>query len=340
MSEAKKRRSTGRVTLNDVAQLAGVGAMTVSRALRTPEMVSDRMRERIEAAVEELGYIPNRAAGALASATSQTIVVIVPSLAEAGCGEMIAGLQQTLLEEGYQIMLGDAQHLKQQEESLLTSFLQHNPAAVVLFGGDPGETIRTRLKASRLPVVEVGAMARSPIDMNVGVSNFDAGYQLTRHLIERGYRNIGFLCARQEQWMLQQRMQGWHKALLDNYLSPDAIINTSERPNFSTGATMLGEFLLRWPELDALICVNDELAAGVLFECQRRHLNVPGKLAIAGFDDLDVARACYPTLTSVKIPYRKMGQEAAELILRQLAGEPVMGTALALDFQLQKRQSS
>lgn len=63
-------------------------------------------------------------------------------------------------------------------------------------------------------------MARSPIDMNVGVSNFDAGYQLTRHLIERGYRNIGFLCARQEQWMLQQRMQGWQKALLDNYLSP------------------------------------------------------------------------------------------------------------------------
>src|SRR5690606_5945894 len=98
---------------------------------------------------------------------------------------------------------------------------------------------------------------------NVGVSNFDAGYQLTRHLIERGYRNIGFLCARQEQWMLQQRMQGWQKALLDNYLSPDAIINTSELPSFSTGAAMLGEFLLRWPELDALVCVNDELAAGV-----------------------------------------------------------------------------
>lgn len=140
MSEAKKRRSTGRVTLNDVAQLAGVGAMTVSRALRTPELVSDKMRERIEAAVDELGYIPNRAAGALASATSQTIVVIVPSLAERACGDMIAGLQQTLLAEGYQIMLGDAQHLKQQEACLLSNFLQHNPAAVVLFGGIPGRS--------------------------------------------------------------------------------------------------------------------------------------------------------------------------------------------------------
>ncbi len=103
---------------------------------------------------------------------------------------------------------------------------------------------------------------------------------------------------------------------------------------------MLGEFLLRWPELDALICVNDELAAGVLFECQRRHLNVPGKLAIAGFDDLDVARACHPALTSVRIPYHQMGREAADLILRQLAGEEVAGMSLALDFQLQKRLST
>ena len=339
MSEAKKRRSTGRVTLNDVAQLAGVGAMTVSRALRTPELVSDKMRERIEAAVEELGYIPNRAAGALASGTSHVILVIVPSLLDRASAELMAGLQPILMKAGYQLVLGDAQHLRQQSEHL-EHLLQYNPAAVIVLGCLESPDDKALLRNSRLPVVEVGALVPHPMDLCVGGSNQEAGYRLTRHLIERGYRNIGFLCARQEQWMLQQRMQGWHKALLDNYLSPDAIINTSERPSFSTGATMLGEFLLRWPELDALICVNDELAAGVLFECQRRHLNVPGKLAIAGFDDLDVARACYPTLTSVKIPYRKMGQEAAELILRQLAGEPVMGTALALDFQLQKRQSS
>jgi DNA-binding LacI/PurR family transcriptional regulator len=193
--------------------------------------------------------------------------------------------------------------------------------------GDPGEVIRQRLQAARLPVVEVGAMARHPIDMNVGVSNFDAGYQLTRHLIERGHRNIGFLCARQEQWMLQQRMQGWQKALLDNYLSPDAIINTSERPSFSTGAAMLGEFaaLARTGCAD----LRQRRAGG------RGAVRMPappseraGKLAIAGFDDLDVARACYPALTSVRIPYHQMGQEAAELILRQLAGEEVAGMSL------------
>ncbi|WP_033136382.1 LacI family DNA-binding transcriptional regulator [Aeromonas finlandensis] len=339
MSEAKKRRSTGRVTLNDVAQLAGVGAMTVSRALRTPEMVSDKMRERIEAAVEELGYIPNRAAGALASGTSHVILVIVPSLLDRASAELMAGLQPRLMKAGYQLVLGDAQHLRQQSEQL-EHLLQYNPAAVIVLGCLESPDDKALLRNSRLPVVEVGALVPHPMDLCVGGSNQEAGYRLTRHLIERGYRNIGFLCARQEQWMLQQRMRGWQQAMLESYLSPDMVINTSEVPSFSTGAAMLGEFLLRWPELDALICVNDELAAGVLFECQRRHLSVPGKLAIAGFDDSDVAKACYPALTSVHIPYRKMGSMAAEMILRKLAGEELQESTQPLEFELQKRQSS
>ena len=116
MSLTRKRRSTGKVTLADVAQLAGVGTMTVSRALRTPEQVSDKLREKIEAAVQELGYMPNLAASALASASSWTIAMVVPNLSEAGCSEMFAGLQQVLQPAGYQIMLAESQHRLEQEE--------------------------------------------------------------------------------------------------------------------------------------------------------------------------------------------------------------------------------
>lgn len=105
MSLTRKRRSTGKVTISDVAQLAGVGTMTVSRALRTPEQVSDKLREKIEAAVHELGYMPNLAASALASASSWTVAMVVPNLAEDGCSEMFAGLQQILQPAGYQIIL-------------------------------------------------------------------------------------------------------------------------------------------------------------------------------------------------------------------------------------------
>lgn len=116
MSITRKRRSTGKVTIADVAQLAGVGTMTVSRALRTPEQVSDKLREKIEAAVNELGYMPNLAASALASASSRTIAMVVPNLTEAGCSEMFAGLQQVLQPAGYQIMLAESLHHLEQEE--------------------------------------------------------------------------------------------------------------------------------------------------------------------------------------------------------------------------------
>ena len=95
MSLTRKRRSTGKVTLADVAQLAGVGTMTVSRALRTPEQVSDKLREKIEAAVQELGYMPNLAASALASASSRPIALVVPNLSQAGCSVVFAGMEGT-----------------------------------------------------------------------------------------------------------------------------------------------------------------------------------------------------------------------------------------------------
>ena len=132
MAITRKRRSTGKVTIADVAQLAGVGTMTVSRALRTPEQVSDKLREKIEAAVHELGYMPNLTASALASASSHTIAMVVPNLAEAGCSEMFAGLQQALQPAGYQIMLAESRHRLDQEEKLLETLLASNIAAAIL----------------------------------------------------------------------------------------------------------------------------------------------------------------------------------------------------------------
>ncbi|VEA31709.1 transcriptional regulator [Salmonella enterica subsp. enterica] len=178
MSIPRKRRSTGKVTIADVAQLAGVGTMTVSRALRTPEQVSDKLREKIEAAVHELGYMPNLAASALASASSHTIAMVVPNLAEAGCSEMFAGLQQILQPAGYQIMLAESQHRVEQEEKLLETLLASNIAAAILLSVEHSTTVRQWLKNASIPVMEMGAIRSDPIDMNIGIDNVAAMYEL------------------------------------------------------------------------------------------------------------------------------------------------------------------
>ncbi|HDR2821157.1 TPA: LacI family DNA-binding transcriptional regulator [Enterobacter bugandensis] len=318
MSLTRKRRSTGKVTLADVAQLAGVGTMTVSRALRTPEQVSDKLRDKIEAAVQELGYMPNLAASALASASSWTIAMVVPNLSEAGCSEMFAGLQQVLQPAGYQIMMAESQHRLEQEEKLLETLLASNIAAAILLSVEHTDTVRHWLKNASIPVMEMGAMRADPIDMNIGIDNVAAMYELTEMVIRRGYQNIGLLCANQEQWIFQQHLQGWYKAMLRHHLSPNRVINAAMPPSFSTGAAQLPEFLLAWPELDALVCVSDELACGALYECQRRRIKVPDDLAVVGFGDSDVSRVCQPPLTTMAVPHRKIGIEAGKALLERL----------------------
>lgn len=318
MAITRKRRSTGKVTIADVAQLAGVGTMTVSRALRTPEQVSDKLREKIEAAVNELGYMPNLTASALASASSHTIAMVVPNLAEAGCTEMFAGLQHVLQPAGYQIILAESRHRLEQEEKLLETLLASNIAAAILLSVEHNSTVRHLLKNASIPVIEIGAIRTDPIDINIGIDNVAAMFELTDMLVQRGYQNIGLLCANQEQWIFQQHLQGWYKAMLRHHMSPNRVINAALPPVFSTGASQLPEFLLAWPELDALVCVSDELACGVLYECQRRRIKVPDELAVVGFGDSGVSKVCQPSLTTMAVPHRKIGLEAGNVLLERI----------------------
>ena len=318
MAITRKRRSTGKVTIADVAQLAGVGTMTVSRALRTPEQVSDKLREKIEAAVNELGYMPNLTASALASASSHTIAMVVPNLAEAGCTEMFAGLQHVLQPAGYQIILAESRHRLEQEEKLLETLLASNIAAAILLSVEHNSTVRHLLKNASIPVIEIGAIRTDPIDINIGIDNVAAMVELTDMLVQRGYQNIGLLCANQEQWIFQQYLQGWYKAMLRHHMSPKRVINAALPPVFSTGASQLPEFLLAWPELDALVCVSDELACGVLYECQRRRIKVPDELAVVGVGDSDVSKVCQPSLTTMAVPHRKIGLAAGNVLLERI----------------------
>jgi len=321
MSINKKRRSTGRVTLADVAQLAGVGSMTVSRALRTPEQVSDKLREKIEEAVSQLGYLPNQAASSLASASSNTIAMIVPSLSESGCAEMFAGLQKVLQPAGYQIMLAESQHRMEREEKLLETLLSYNLAAAILLSVEHSANVRQWLDNLTIPVLEIGALTDSPIDMNIGIDYVEAMFQLTQTVVAKGYQNIGMLCANQEQWIFQQHLQGWRKAMLKAHMSPHRVINAAEPACFSTGAQQLPEFLLAWPELDALVCVSDDLACGALYECQRRRIKVPDDLAVVGFGNSDVSKVSQPPLTTIAIPHKEIGVRAAQALLARINDE-------------------
>ncbi|OSN09680.1 LacI family transcriptional regulator [Lonsdalea britannica] len=319
----KRRRNTGKSTLADVAQRVGVSAMTASRALRMPEKVSPVLREKIAAAIAELDYVPNLAASALASASSQLILMVVPSFATPGCAQVSEALQAVLKEAEYSMMLVEANHSASGERQLIERLIAYHPAAMVHFNFDSTDEGRRLLINAGLPVMQVGALHPQPLDVSVGVDYAQAVAALVHQLAGSGYRHLGLLCSQTSGTTLKQIMHGWHSAMLAVNHSPHRVIATTEPPAFATGHQRLSEIRLTWPELDVLICTTDEVACGVIMACHAEGVDVPSQLAVASLGGGDLSAVCSPPLTSVALPYRQMGTLAGEQLLAELRGQEV-----------------
>ncbi|MBP6121859.1 MULTISPECIES: LacI family DNA-binding transcriptional regulator [Providencia] len=319
MQKIRKRKNTGRVTLQDVAKHAGVGSMTVSRALRTPELVSDKLREKINSAVEELGYIPNSAAGILASGQSRTVAVLVPSLRDNASSVFLQSLQEVLNKNSYQVVIGSHDYQQKKESEVLFTLLQSNPAALVIFGAINSENVFTYLKNIDIPVINVAGESIHPFTLSIKSNIGEAVNFLTRYLLEKGHKKIGYIGAQMDSKIQSQQLSGWNKAMLSHNQSADQSITTPYVATMDFGRQAISEMLTRQPDLEAVICSHEMIALGVMFECQRRLIQVPRMLSVACVEGSSNCDHIHPSLTSVRIDYSKIARETAKKIQKWLA---------------------
>jgi len=321
----------------DVGALAGVSAITVSRAFKTPDKVTPELRERIRGAAQSLGYIPNRAASALAAACSMNIVVLIPSMTNLVFVDLLAGIHEVLRPRGYQELIGVTGYAPAEEARLLDSYLEFQPDGL-LITGLPGSW--QRLQALGRPAVHMMELADHPGSYSVGLSQEAAGAVLARHLLARGYRRIGFVAAQLDPRTLA-RAEGYRSVLRAAGLyDPMRELLVPEPSSISLGAGLLDRILAQAPDCDALFFCNDDLAQGALFRCHRRGIAVPGDLAIAGFNDLPVSAWCTPSLTTIATPRYEIGREAATMLLELLDGGKPVERRRDLGFTLMARESS
>ena len=327
--------------MKDVAQKAGVSLVTVSRALRSPNLVKNQTRLRVNNAISELGYILDIAAGSLASRRSGLVAVIVPSLDNSVFSTTVQGLGDQLEPAGLELMLGSSGLSPEGEEHLVMAFLGRRPEGIVLTGTSHTKATIKVLKSSGVPVVETWNVTKRPIDLNVGFSNEQAAYSVTRHLIETGRTKIGLISGSLAfNDRAQARGAGFQKAINEVGLDTDI---TYELPFPGATAAIpqaLSWMLARQPELDAIYCTGDAFAVSALFECQRRGISVPGDIAIAGLGDIEMASQAFPSLTTAKIPGYEMGKVAAELILKRINYEPTKRKIFDLGFEFIRRETS
>ncbi|WP_071986148.1 gluconate operon transcriptional repressor GntR [Vibrio sinaloensis] len=330
---AKKKRPT----LQDIADRVGVTKMTVSRCLRDPSQVSESIREKVEQAVEDLGYIPNRAPDILSNAKSNVIGVLVPSLTNQVFAEVMRGIESVTTPDGYQTMIAHYGYSAELEEKSIASLLSYNVDAIILSENVHTEKARKMLETASIPVVEIMDTFSSRIEQAVGFDNSKAAQQMTEAMLAKGCHNVAYFAARMDE-RTRLKMAGYRQAMED-HAKPIVTLQTEEASSFTLGAKLMGELLEKHPEVDGVFCTNDDLAIGAVFECQRRGISIPAQMAIAGFHGHDISQAMIPKLATVITPREKIGQVAAEQLISRLKGNKKWQSCIDLGYQIEVGES-
>ncbi|HEX2009565.1 MAG TPA: LacI family DNA-binding transcriptional regulator [Roseateles sp.] len=335
----KRRRSSGRVTLHDVAREAGVSPITASRALRGERSVAADLVERVQAAVQSLGYVPDPAARALASSRSAQVAVLIPLLSNALFVDLLDAVQRSLLAAGYQTLIGVTHYDPAEEEALLRSYLLHRPAGLIVTGFDRSAASAALIQASGAPCVHVMETQGGEGVYSVGFSQAAAGQAMTETLLQRGRRRIAFAAAQLDPRTLQ-RAEGYRRALsAAGCYDPTLEFLDPAPSSLALGGALLERVLAARPDVDAIFFNNDDLAQGALLAALRLGIQVPQRLAVAGFNDLTGSDQMLPPLSTVRTPRSEIGREAAVMLLKLMRGEAVAEAQRDLGFQVLLRGS-
>ena len=313
--------------MTDVARLADVSPMTVSRALRPGTRISSETRRKIVEAAETLGYVIDTTASGFASGRTGFVAMTIPSINNANFADTALGVTEGLRGSGLELLLGYTNYDINEEERLVETFLRRRPEAVVVTGGAHTDRCRRLLQAYGAPIVETWDLPTDPVQHVVGFSNARAGRIMATHLHGHGYRKIGFLggeAARDTRGA--DRRRGFQAALEEFGLPADRVIVSGQLPTRMREASqMMRSFLDRWPDSDAVMCVSDLAAFGAMSVALKIGLKVPEQIAIAGFGAYDVAEFALPQITTIDVKAYDIGFQAASIITRHLnatGGEP------------------
>jgi len=327
--------------MSDVAKIAGVSAITVSRLLRDPASVSDELAARIRVAIERLGYVPNLMAGGLAAAKSRIVGVVVPSIRNAFFAATVDALAARLDARGLAVLDASTDYDPQREDTLIEAMLAWNPAALVLTGFAHGPRTAAILARVAVPVVEMWDVVGRPFDMAVGFDHNAAGRRTAAHLLSRGRRRVGIIGAiLDKDTRAAARCAGVRDELARAGHAPAAWTDLKRPSNVGDGAAAFAAMLATPGGIDAVAFSNDVLALGALFECQKRGIRIPDDVALAGFGDLDFSAHCSPALTTLRPPREAIGAETARLLGERLDGGEPAAKTVDLGCMLIEREST
>ena len=338
-----RRRATPRLppagaTVKDVARVAGVSPITVSRALSAPDRLAANTLARVRGAIRQTGYVPNLLAGGLRSARSRLVAAVVPTIAGPVFLDTIQALTDALDERGYQLLLGQAGYRNSREDALIDAIIGRRPSGIVLTGAMHSDAGRRRLEASGIPVVETWDLTPTPIDMVVGFSHERIGEAVAGYLHARGRRRLAIVSGDDPRAL--RRKEGFARAARKLGIEAVPVEWVPAPTTLASGRAGLARLIEANPRVDAVAASSDLVALGVLMEAQARGIAVPADLGIVGFGDLTLLAGVAPSLTTVRIDASRMGRLAASCIIDRAEGREVARRMVDVGFTIVERETA
>ncbi|MFF3345002.1 LacI family DNA-binding transcriptional regulator [Streptomyces sp. NPDC002779] len=349
-SHGARGRSGGRPTLEEVAARAGVGRGTVSRVINGSPRVSDATRAAVEAAVAELGYVPNTAARALAANRTDAIALVVPEpetrfFAEPYFSDILKGVGAELSDTEMQLLLIFAG--SDRERRRLAQYLAaHRVDGVLLVSVHADDPLPDLLAQLEIPAVISGPRSAAETLTSVDSDNYGGARQAVEHLISRGRHEIAHITGRLDVYGAQRRVDGYRDALRDAGQTVDERLIEPGDFTEDGGRRAMAALLERRPGLDAVFAGSDVMAAGARQVLREEGRRIPEDVALVGYDDSAIARHMEPPLTSVRQPIEEMGRRMIDLLLEEIADRrPAVSRGLerrqvVLATELEERASS
>jgi LacI family gluconate utilization system Gnt-I transcriptional repressor len=303
------------LTLRDVSEASGVSEMTVSRVLRNKGDVSAATRQRVQDAAKALGYVPNKIAGALASSRVNLVAVIIPSLGNMVFPEVLTGISEVLEDTELQPVVGVTDYLPEKEEKVLFEMLSWRPSGVIIAGLEHSDASVAMLRQAGVPVVEIMDVDGEAIDACVGISHRRAGRMMAEEIIQAGYKRIGFMGTKMPRdHRARKRFEGFTRTLAKAGIEIADQAFYSGGSALAKGREMTEAMLKRTPDLDFLYFSNDMIGAGGLLYLLEQGYDIPGKIGLAGFNDVELLDGLPMRLATMDACRREIGQKAAEII--------------------------
>lgn len=313
---------TQRITLNDIAELSGVTKMTVSRYLRTPDKVKEETAQRIASVIAEIGYQPDEDKPETASTAIPRLGVLIPSFHNQIFADLLSGIESVAAAHGYRTLVVNYDYDGQREEEQIAAILACNVKGLLLT--ESRHTVRAEkyLHAAKIPVAEVMGLAENPGRINVGFDNAKAAFDMTNMLLASGKRNVVYFGSMSD-IRDEQRHAGYCQAMEEAGLTAGRIA-PKQVSSVSIGTGMMTLARQIYPQIDGVLCTNDDLAVGVLQECLASGVKVPEDIAIAGFHGLEIGQIVNPRLASVLTPRVEMGKVATEILIKKIKALPTI----------------